>query len=47
MNKLLGVVHRAMAIAKLTDLHISIPTSGSVTEAVPESCFHMFCLPRR
>ena len=24
---------------KLTDLHISIPASGSVTEAVPESCF--------
>ena len=29
MHKLLGVVSRAMAIAKLTDLHISIPASGS------------------
>ena len=46
MNKLLGFVARAMAIAKLTDLHISIPASGSVTEAVPESCFpHVPLIP--
>ena len=30
---------RGKVMNKLTDLHISIPASGSVTEAVPESCF--------
>ena len=46
MNKLLGLVARAMAIAKLTDVHISIPSSGSVTEAVLESYFsHVPLIP--
>ena len=46
MNKLLGFVARAMAIVKLTDVHISIPASGSVTKAVPESCFpHVPLIP--
>ena len=39
MNRLLGVVSRAMDIDKLMDLHISIPALGSGMQAVPESCF--------
>ena len=35
-----------MAIAELTHLHITIPASGSVTEAVPEDCFPHVPLPR-
>ena len=46
MNKLLALVARAMAIAHLTQLHITIPASGSVAEAVPEECFPPVPLPR-
>ena len=46
MNKLLVFVARAMAIAHLTQLHITIPASGSVAEAVPEECFPPVSLPR-
>ena len=46
MNKLLALVARTMAIAQLTQLHITIPASGSVAEAVPEDCFPPVPLPR-
>ena len=46
MNKLLALVARAMAIAQLTQLHITIPGYGSRTAAVPEECFPPVPLPR-
>ena len=46
MNKLLALVSRAMAIAELTHLHITIPASGSAGEAVPEECFPTVPLPQ-
>ena len=45
MNKLLDLVARAMAIAQLTQLHITIPASGSGAKAVPEECFPPNPLP--
>ena len=42
IDKLLSLVGRAMAIAQLTHLHISIPASG----AVPEDCFQSVSLSR-
>ena len=44
MNKLLALVARAMAIAQLTQLHITIPAYGS--GVVPEECFPPVPLPR-
>ena len=38
-RNLMALVSRAMVIAQLTHLHITIPASGSVTEAVPEESF--------
>ena len=46
INKLLSLVDRAMAIAQLTHLHISVPASGSPPGAVPEECFPSVPLPR-
>ena len=46
MNKLLALVARAMAIAHLTQLHIIIPASGLVAQAVPDECFMPVPLPR-
>ena len=46
MNKLLALVARAMVIAQLTQLHITIPGSGSGMAAVPEECFPPVSLPR-
>ena len=46
MNSLLALVSHAMAIAELTQLHITIPASGSGGEAVPEECFPTVPLPR-
>ena len=46
MNKLLAFVARAITITQLTQLHITIPASGSVTEPVPEDCFPPVPLPR-
>ena len=46
ISKLLSLVARAMAIAQLTHLHISIPASGSAVGAVPEECFPSVPLPR-
>ena len=43
MNRLLALASRAMAIAQL---HITIPASGSLTEAVLEHCFPHVPLPR-
>ena len=39
INRLLALVARAMAIAQLTYLHISIPASGAPPGEVPEECF--------
>ena len=39
LPRLLSFVMRAMAIAQLTDLHISIPKSGAPPGEVPEECF--------
>ena len=46
INKLLSLVARAMAIAQLTHIHISIPASGSAGGAVPEECFPSVPLQR-
>ena len=46
INKLLSLVGRAMTIAQLTHLHISVPASGSSPRAVPEECFPSVSLPR-
>ena len=46
MNKLLALVARAMAIAELTQLHITIPAAGSGGEPVLEECFPSIPLPR-
>ena len=42
----IGFVGRAMAIARLTHLHLTIPSSGSVSEPVPEECYPVVPLPR-
>ena len=39
LPRLLSFVARAMAIAQLTHLHISIPASGAPPGEVPEECF--------
>ena len=39
INKLLSLADRAMAIAQLTHLHISILASGALPGAVPEDYF--------
>ena len=39
LPRLLSFVVRAMAIAQLTHLHISIPVSGAPAGQVPEQCF--------
>ena len=46
INKLLSLVGRAMAIAQLTHLHISIPASGAPPGEVPEDCFPSVSLSR-
>ena len=46
VSKLINFVARAMAIAQLTHLHLTIPASGSVGEKVPEECFPPVLLPR-
>ena len=38
LRQLLGV-NRAMAIAQLTHLHLTIPSSGTTSEPVPPECF--------
>ena len=38
-RQLLRFVNRAMTIARLTHLHITIPSSGSTSEPVPPECF--------
>ena len=39
INHLIALVGRAVAIAQLTHLHISIPASGALPGEVPEECF--------
>ena len=44
IKKLLRFVHRAMAIAQLTHLHLTIPLSGSTSEPVPSECYPVVLL---
>ena len=46
IKKLLGFVHWAMAIAQLTHLHLTIPSSGSTSEPVPSECCQVVPLSR-
>ena len=46
MKKLLWFVHRTMAIAQLTHLHLTIPSSGTTTGPVPPECFPVVPLSR-
>ena len=39
LGQLLGFVHRAMAIAQLTHLHLAIPSTGLTSEPVPLECY--------
>ena len=39
VTKLISLVNRAMVIAKLTHLHIAIPSSGNPLGEVPNDCF--------
>ena len=39
VTKLISLVNRAMVIAKLTHLHIAIPSSGNPPGEVPNDCF--------
>ena len=36
ISKLLAFTHRAMAMAQLTALHLSIPSSGTTSSEVPD-----------
>ena len=47
LQQLLGFVHRAMAIAQLTHLHLTIPSSGSTSKSVPPECFPVVPLAKR
>ena len=46
VSKLIDFVARAMAIAQLTHLYLTIPTSGSMVGKVPEECFPSVSLTR-
>ena len=46
LPRLISFVGRAMAIAQLTHLHISIPASGAPPGQVPEECFPRGTLSR-
>ena len=47
LRQLIRFVNRAMTIAWLTHLHITIPSSGSTSEPVPPECFPVVPLARR
>ena len=40
-------VHRAMAVAQLTHLHLLVPSSGMTTGTVPPECFPVVPVPRK
>ena len=44
---LIMFVHRAMAIAQLTHLHLAIPSSGTTTKPVPLECYLVVPLSRQ
>ena len=46
LKKLLGFVHRTMATAQLTHLHLTVPSSGMTTGPVPLECFAVVPLSR-
>ena len=46
VRKLIGFVGRAMAIVRLTHLHLTVPSSGSILEPVPGECYPVVPLPR-
>ena len=47
MGKLSAFVNRAMVVAQLTHLHLSIPSSETTTESVPPECVPVVPLPRK
>ena len=47
IRNLITFVHRTMAIAQLTRLHLTIPSSGMTTEPVPPDCFPIVPLTRK
>ena len=47
VQKLLAFVNRMVAIAQLTHLHLTIPSSGTTTEPVRPECFPIVPLIRK
>ena len=47
VGNLITFVNRALAIAQLTHLHLTIPSSGTTTEPVPLDCVPVVPLPRK
>ena len=47
IRDIIAFVNRAMAVAQLTHLYLSVPSSGMTTETVPPECFPVDPLPRK
>ena len=47
ITDLITFVNRAMALAQLTHLHLSVPSSGTTTGMVPPECFPVVPLPHK
>ena len=47
ISDLIVFVHRAMAVAQMTHLHLSVPSSRTTTITVPPECFPVVPVPHK